>query len=72
MKTFHLLDYLRRSDGETLATFGDARLVKHLNGKIELRGGSRDDRPKLWIAKSLVVECKANAAVFLLWEHCPP
>ena len=44
MKTFHLLDYLRSRDGETLATFGDARLVKYLNGKIGLLGVSRDDR----------------------------
>lgn len=44
MKPFHLLEYLRRNDGETLARFGDARLVKYLNGKIKLLGGSRDDR----------------------------
>lgn len=29
---------------ETLATFGQARLVKHLDGRIELLGGSTDDR----------------------------
>lgn len=29
---------------ETLAKFGNARLVKQSDGKIELIGGSRDDR----------------------------
>ena len=33
-----------RDEGEALAVFGDARLVKKLDGKIELRGGSPDDR----------------------------
>ena len=28
----------------TLASIGEARLVKHLSGKIELLGGSPDDR----------------------------
>jgi len=44
MKTLHLLEYLRDRDGETLATFGTARLVKYLDGKVELRGGSPADR----------------------------
>ena len=29
---------------ELIATFGTARLVKHLNGKIELLGGTDEDR----------------------------
>ena len=36
--------WFTRHEGETLAVFGDARLVKYLDGKIELRGGSLDDR----------------------------
>jgi len=40
---FNFLD-VRSRDGETLALFGDARLVKKLDGKIELLGGSRADR----------------------------
>ncbi len=36
--------WLTRDEGETLAVFGAARLVKYLDGKIELRGGGRDDR----------------------------
>ena len=39
-----ILEYLHRDYGETLATFGSARLVKHLSGKIELLGGSPADR----------------------------
>ena len=38
------LAWLTRDDDETLAHFGAARLVKKLDGKIELRGGSQDDR----------------------------
>lgn len=43
MKTSQLLEFLRRSDGETLAWFGDARLVKYPDGKIKLLGGSLAD-----------------------------
>jgi hypothetical protein len=37
---------------ETIATFGDARLVKQLNGKIELHGGSPENRTeaKEWVS----------------------
>jgi len=44
MKTSHLLDYFCRHDGETIAVFGGARLVKTLDGKLELRGGMDADR----------------------------
>ena len=40
----NLLGWLKPDDGETLALFGDARLVKKLNGEIELVGGSAEDR----------------------------
>ena len=33
-----------RDEGETIAVFGGARLTKYLDGKIELRGGSAEDR----------------------------
>jgi hypothetical protein len=38
--------------GDILASFGHARLVKHLNGTYELRGGSKQDRlaAKEWLA----------------------
>ena len=35
--------WLGQTTGETLATFGAARLVKKLDGKIELIGGTADD-----------------------------
>lgn len=40
----NLLAWRKRDEGETLATFGEAKLVKKLNGEIELVGGSADDR----------------------------
>lgn len=35
-----------------LARFGAARLVKHLDGQVELRGGNRDERQdaREWVA----------------------
>lgn len=30
--------------GEIVAGFGDAKLIRFLDGKLELRGGSKDDR----------------------------
>lgn len=38
------LAWLKEDQGELIATFGDARLVKCLDGKIKLLGGSPDDR----------------------------
>jgi hypothetical protein len=35
--------WLGEIEGETIAIFGSARLVKKLNGKIELIGGTADD-----------------------------
>ena len=51
MKLSKLLPYLK-DEGEIIAFFGEAKLVKHLNGKYELRGGSKDDRlaAKEWIS----------------------
>ena len=37
-------EYLHRDDGELIASFGAARLVRYLNGKFELRGGTDADR----------------------------
>jgi hypothetical protein len=47
----HLLE-LARNEAETIAVFGDAKLVKTLNRKYELRGGSRQDRiaAREWIS----------------------
>jgi len=35
---------LFRNEVEIVASCGEARLIKHLDGKVELKGGSRDDR----------------------------
>jgi hypothetical protein len=34
----------QRNESEVIATFGGAQLVKHLNGRFELRGGSVEDQ----------------------------
>ena len=31
-------------EGEVIATWGQARLIKYLDGKVELKGGSKEDR----------------------------
>jgi hypothetical protein len=33
-----------RDEGELVASWGEARLIKYLDGKTELRGGSKEDR----------------------------
>jgi hypothetical protein len=33
-----------KDEGEVIARFGDAQLIRFLDGKMELRGGSNDDR----------------------------
>jgi len=38
------LAWFKRAEGETLAVFGKARLIKQLTGRIELVGGTADDR----------------------------
>jgi hypothetical protein len=43
MKTSQLLGF-ERDEGELVATFGDARLVKKFDKKLEIIGGSEDDR----------------------------
>ncbi|MEI2722599.1 MAG: hypothetical protein V9H26_03340 [Verrucomicrobiota bacterium] len=40
----NLLARLKQDEGELIASFGDARLVRHLSGKFELLGGSEADR----------------------------
>ena len=41
---FKLSTWLKQDEGETLARFGQAKLVKKLTGRIELIGGTCDDR----------------------------
>jgi hypothetical protein len=44
MKLRDLNEYLRRERGELIAGWGEAELVRHLDGRYELRGGSPEDR----------------------------
>jgi hypothetical protein len=41
-----------KDQGEVIASFGRARLVKYLDGRMELKGGSREDRvsAREWIS----------------------
>jgi len=32
-----------KDEGEVIATWGGAKLVKHWDGKLELKGGSKED-----------------------------
>ena len=33
-----------QDEGEVVAAWGQAQLIRYLNGKTELRGGSKEDR----------------------------
>ena len=35
---------LFKDEGEVVASWGEAQLIRYLNGKSELRGGSEQDR----------------------------
>jgi hypothetical protein len=41
-----------KDEGRVIAIFGQARLLKHLDGKYELCGGSKEDRQAVreWIS----------------------
>jgi hypothetical protein len=41
-----------RDEGEVIAAWGEARLIKYLDGKLELKGGSKEDRvaAREWIS----------------------
>ena len=49
---FQYADWIQRGTDEIVAVFGEARLVRRLDGKAELRGGTDQDRlaAKEWIA----------------------
>jgi len=40
MKFFPLF----KDEGEVVASWGEAQLIRYLDGKTELRGGSKEDR----------------------------
>jgi hypothetical protein len=33
-----------KDEGEVVAAWGEAQLIRHLDGKVELEGGSKEDR----------------------------
>ncbi len=51
MKMKRMLEFLRPQE-ELIATFGQAQLVRTLDGKSELRGGTAEDQQKAreWIS----------------------
>ena len=51
MKLLDILHPFTR-DGETVAYFGDAKLIRHVDCQFELRGGSDEDRAQAreWIS----------------------
>ena len=44
MKMPRILEYLRHEQGELIASWGDAELIRRSDGRYELRGGTPDDR----------------------------
>ena len=46
---------LFRDEGEVMASWGEARLIKYLDGKLILKGGSKEDRiaAREWISMFL-------------------
>jgi hypothetical protein len=44
-----------KDEGEVMASWGEARLIKYLDGKLVLKGGSKEDRiaAREWISKFL-------------------
>ena len=46
---------LFKDEGELVASWGEARLIKYLNGKVELKGGSKENRieAREWISMFL-------------------
>jgi hypothetical protein len=49
---FKNLDWIRPMEEQLVASFGDARLVRQLDGKMELKGGTPEDHTaaKEWIS----------------------
>jgi hypothetical protein len=53
-----------RDEGEVVAAWGEAQLIKYLDGKTELRGGSKEDRlaAQEWISlfwhEAVVGDCE--------------
>lgn len=58
MKLKHLIEFWRPQE-ELVASFGGARLVRKLDGRYELRGGTANDRQRAreWISLFLHEAC---------------
>jgi hypothetical protein len=43
---------LFKDEGEVVASWGEAQLIRYLNGRTELRGGSKEDQAEVreWIS----------------------
>jgi hypothetical protein len=52
VKLRDLNEYLRRERGELIAGWGEAELIRYLDGRYELRGGTPEDRQaaREWIS----------------------
>jgi len=46
------MNYEFNDEGEVIASWGEAKLVKHLDGKLELKGGSKEEHgeAKEWLS----------------------
>ncbi len=58
-------DLAKANEGQVIGIFGEARLIRHLDGRLDLVGGSAADREeaKAWTARFLP---QPGA---LLWER---
>jgi hypothetical protein len=44
MKMINVIEFLHRQRGEIIASWGNAELVRRLDGRYELRGGTPEER----------------------------
>ena len=63
---------LFKDEGEVMASWGEARLIKYLDGKLVLKGGSKDDRiaAREWISlfwhKAVVREVYSSSGGYVV------
>ena len=46
------MNYELKDEGEVIASWGEAKLIKRLDGKLELKGGSKEEHgeAKEWLS----------------------
>ena len=46
------MNYELKDDGEVIASWGEAKLIKRMDGKLELKGGSKEEHgeAKEWLS----------------------